>query len=152
MNFRPESSSVSAERAYWFTKVSVASRIEAFVSLISGGICLMCSGEGYWNAFMPVRIGSSTPAVSPKQWNVGKGLKNTQSGFSGMWAATCRQLATRFSWVSTTPLGAPKLPDVNRITPASVGRLAARNRLGKAPAAAANSLSARPMEARTSSR
>ena len=88
MNCRPDSSSRSAERAYWFTKVSVASKTAALVSLISGGICLMWSGEGYWNAFMPVSIGSSTPAVRPKQWKVGSGLKNTQSGSSGMCAAT----------------------------------------------------------------
>ena len=152
MNFRPESSSGAATRAYWFTKVSVASRIEACVSLISGGICRVCRGEGYWNAFMPVRIGSSTPPVRPKQWKVGRGLNITQSGSSSIWAAICRTLATRFCWLSTTPRGAPKLPEVNRMTPGSVGRVAARKRAGKAPAAAAYSLSANPIVARTSSR
>ena len=96
MNFRPDRSPGSADRAYWFTKVSVASRIEAPESRISVGICLMCSGEGYWNAFIPVRIGNSTPPVRPKQWKVGSGLNITQAGSSAMWASIWWTLVTRF--------------------------------------------------------
>ncbi|OIQ63403.1 hypothetical protein GALL_550560 [mine drainage metagenome] len=87
MNFRPESSSLDEARAYWFTKVSVASSMEALVSFRSGGMILVCRGDGYSNAFMPVRIGSSTPPVRPKQWKVGRGLNITQSGSRSMWAA-----------------------------------------------------------------
>ena len=67
-------------------KVSVASRIEALESFTSGGICLMCSGEGYWNAFIPLKIGSITPPVRPKQWKIGRGLNITQAGSRSIWA------------------------------------------------------------------
>ena len=96
-----------------------------------------CSGEGYWNAFMPVRIGSRTPPVRPKQWKIGSGLKNTQPGSSSMWAAICSTLASRLAWVSTTPRGAPKLPEVNSMTPGSSGLVAARKRRGASEAASA---------------
>ena len=151
-NFRSDSSPGSAARAYWFTKVSVASRIEALESLIRGGICLVWSGEGYWKAFIPVRIGSSTPPVRPKQWKIGSGLNITQSGSRSIWVAICRTLATRLACDRTTPRGAPKLPEVKRMTPGSDGLLAARNCLGRKPPAAANSLSAVPTCSRTSSR
>ena len=152
INFRQERSPGSAERAYWFTKVSVASRIEAPDSRIRVGICLMCSGDGYWNAFMPVRIGSSTPPVRPKQWKVGSGLNITQSGSRSMCASIWRTLLTRFLWLSTTPRGAPKLPEVNRITPGSSWCSFARNRCGNIAAVAAYSLSDRPIFSRRSSR
>ena len=52
----------SAARAYWFTKVSVAEQDGGLRVPHSGGICFVCSGEGYSNAFMPVSSGRSTPA------------------------------------------------------------------------------------------
>ncbi len=77
------------------------------------------------------------PPVRPKLWKAGRGLNQIQSGSSAMWAATWATLASRLAWVRTTPLGAPKLPEVNRITPRSSGEVLAANRRGKAPAMAA---------------
>ncbi len=137
MNFSPDMSFGSAARAYWLTKVSVASSTAASVSRISVGMILTCSGEGYWNAFIPLSIGRMKPPVMPKQWKIGSGLKNTQAGSSSMWAAIWAALASRLAWVRITPRGAPKLPEVNRITAGSSGLVAARNRRGASEAARA---------------
>ena len=74
------------------------------------------------------------PPVRPKQWKVGKGLNITHSGFNSINWAPWRTLATRFHWLSTTPLGVPKLPEVNRITPVDDGSVFTRNCLGIMPA------------------
>ncbi len=98
---------------------------------------LACSGEGYWNDLSPTTSGSSSPPVSPKLWNAGSGLNQTQSGSRVMWAATWATFESRLAWLSTTPLGAPKLPEVNSTTPMSSGAALAANRRGKAAAMAA---------------
>ena len=104
MNFRPDRSSGSAARAYWLTKVSVASRIEASVSFTSGGICLMCSGEGYWNAFMP---GQHRQQHAAGQAEAVEGRQRVEQ-HPGRVERRCGRrpgatLATRLAWVSTTP-------------------------------------------------
>jgi len=83
---------------------------------------------------MPFSRGSMTPPVSPKQWNVGSGLNITHSGFRSICWEPCRQLETRFHWLSTTPLGAPKLPEVKRMTPVEDGSVLTLNCLGSMPA------------------
>ena len=113
----------------------MANSTEAFTCGSRSVMVLACRGEGYWNAFRPLSSGRITPPVSPKQWNVGSGLNITHSGFRWMWVEIWRALATRFLWLSTTPLGAPKLPEVNRTTPGASGSVFTRNRLGAAPAA-----------------
>ena len=92
------------------------------------------------------------PPVSPKEWKIGRGLNRIQSGSMSINSAAWATLAMRFSWVRTTALGAPKLPEVKRITPMSDGLEAGAKRRGRAPAAAAKSLSAKPTFSRTSSR
>ncbi len=64
---------------YWLRKVSVANRMVAPVSSTRLGMILVCSGEGCSTDFMPPSSGRSAPAVRPKQWKVGSGLKSTSS-------------------------------------------------------------------------
>ena len=86
---------------------------------------------------MPLRMGSRTPPVKPKEWKIGNGLKNTQAGSSSMQAATWLTLVSTLAWVRMTPRGAPKLPEVNRIAAGSSGSVCARKRLGASEAASA---------------
>lgn len=59
------------------------------------------------------------PAVRPKEWNTGSTLNTLSVGLKSMLAAACVALARILRCVSTTPLGAPSDPDVNRMTPVS---------------------------------
>ena len=63
----------------------------------------------------PETSGSTTPTVSPNEWNTGSTLKTLSWRPKSMRAAACAAFASMLRWDSTTPFGTPSEPEVNRI-------------------------------------
>ncbi len=59
--------------------------------------------------------------MSPKLWNTGSALSTMSEALKSIRAASWWQLASRLRWLSTTPLGSPSEPLVNRITAGASG-------------------------------
>ena len=70
---------------------------------------------------MPVASISTIPAVRPKLWKSGSAETARSVGPIGARACSWATLARRLPWVSTTPFGAPSVPEV-KSTAASVSR------------------------------
>ena len=70
---------------------------------------------------MPDSSGSSVPAVSPNEWNIGSAFKITSCELKSMRAATCSRFASTFACDSATPFGMPSEPDVNSTMAGSSG-------------------------------
>ena len=83
----------------------------------------------------PETSGSTTPTVSPNEWNTGRTLNTLSSRPKSMRAAACAALASMLRWESTTPFGTPSEPDVNRIAAQSSGLRATSGLLGVEQAA-----------------
>jgi hypothetical protein len=69
----------------------------------------------------PDTSGSTSPTVSPKEWNTGRTLNTLSWRPKSMRAAACAAFASMLRWDSTTPLGVPSEPEVNRIAAQSSG-------------------------------
>ena len=74
---------------------------------------------------MPVASISTIPAVSPKLWKSGSAETARSVGPIGARACSWATLARRLPCVSTTPFGAPSVPEV-KSTAASVSRRRSR--------------------------
>lgn len=72
---------------------------------------------------MPRTSGATKPAMTPKLWKSGMALKNRSLSVRSREASICRRLASRLRCVSSTPLGTPSEPLVNRMTAVSSGQL-----------------------------
>ena len=70
---------------------------------------------------MPDSSGSSVPAVSPNEWNIGSAFKMMSCELKSMRAATCSRFASTLACDSTTPFGMPSEPDVNSTIAGSSG-------------------------------
>ncbi len=71
---------------------------------------------------MPDSIGKTMPAVSPNEWNTGRALNTTSEPVKSTRAASWLTFERMLRWLSTTPLGAPSVPEVNSTTAGSPGR------------------------------
>ncbi len=98
---------------------------------------------------MPPSSGIIMPPVSPKEWNTGSTLNTLSLALASTRARAWAALARILRWDSTTPFGVPSEPDVNSTT---AGSPALRATCGVLPAIRPRTLSAMPMEVRTSSR
>ena len=63
----------------------------------------------------PETSGSTTPTVSPNEWNTGSTLNTLSSRPKSIRAAAWAAFASMLRWDSTTPLGTPSEPEVNRM-------------------------------------
>ena len=97
----------------------------------------------------PVTSGSTTPTVSPNEWNTGSTLNTLSERPKSMRASACAQFASMLRWESTTPLGTPSEPEVKRMAAQSSGL---RCTSGRFECSMPRILSRKPMVARTSSR
>ena len=59
------------------------------------------------------------PPVRPNEWNTGSTLNTLSLALASTRASACAALARMLRWDSTTPLGVPSDPEVNRITAGS---------------------------------
>ena len=69
----------------------------------------------------PETSGSTSPAVSPKEWKTGSTLNTLSVRPKSMRAAACAAFASMLRWESTTPFGVPSEPEVKRIAAGSSG-------------------------------
>ena len=92
--------------------------------------------------------GRIVPPVSPKEWNTGSTLSSLSAGEKVMRASACMTLASRLRFDSTTALGVPSEPEVNRMT---AGFSASCRGSAKRQSSAAESFSNVPTLARISS-
>ena len=104
------------DAGHWFRKVSVAKTIDAFTSDSSSTICLAAAAKGTDNLSIPAG-GAAAPRRSGRSSGSRQRVEHHPLRFRWMCWATWRQLATRFHWLSTTPFGAPKLPEVKGSPP-----------------------------------
>jgi len=97
----------------------------------------------------PDTTGSTSPTVSPNEWNSGSTLNTLSARPKSMRASACAALASMLRFDSTTPFGVPSEPEVNRIAAGSSGLRATSGRFhSRSP----RSLSAKVTFSRTSSR